>query len=352
MLAAGFPGVLIPTEYGGSMLGLETACGILERLSQWCSGTPLVLTSTWTVALPLQLGGTAAMKNRWLPAFASGRAQACFAVTEVGAGNDVGGIQTTVSEDGDGFLVSGEKWFAGNAAKADLFLIVATREEGSGSSGTCILLVERGAEGLEVLDPIDKMGLRAAVHSPIRLTNVRVPREALLAEGSQAFRLLMRTIDMARPLTSASCLGIARAALDASVAYALQRQTFGRVIASRQSIQRLLANMAVEIEAASALTYSLVRDIDAHFEQVATAMGPTPYTARAAMSKLYTSRMVAHVATAAVQILGAQGYVKGNQVERLFRDSRAAELYEGTSEIQELIIARALLKATDPAFAA
>jgi alkylation response protein AidB-like acyl-CoA dehydrogenase len=344
MQEAGFPGVLIPPEYGGTGMSLAVACRLLDELAQWCSGTPLVLTSTWTTAFPLLLGGSEEARRKWLPAFAAGTAQGCFAVTERGAGNDVGGIRTAVRPDGDGWIINGEKWFAGNAEAADLFLIVASTNPGAGPAGTCIVLVERGTPGLEVGEKIEKMGLRGAIHSPIRLDDVRVPASALLAQSKEAFRLLMRTLDLARPLTSAACLGIARVALSDSLAYAGERSTFGRPIADRQQVQRLVAEMAIDIEAGSQLTHPLAEEIDANFGEFSSVDGPSRFTARASMAKLFTSRMVARVATRAVQIHGAAGYVTGSRVERLYRDARGAELYEGTSEIHELLIGRDLLR--------
>lgn len=343
MQRAGFPGVLIPPEYEGTGMSLFVACRLLDHLARWCSGTPLVLTSTWTTAFPLLLGGNDELRDRWLPRFANATAQGCFAVTERSAGNDVGGIQTRVKADGDAWILDGEKWFAGNAEAADVFLIVGTTDPGKGSEGTCILLVERDTSGLEVGDKIEKMGLRGAIHSTITLRDVRVPKEALVARSGDAFRLLMRTLDLARPLTSAACLGIARAALADSIEYARARSTFGRPIAARQQVQRLVAEMAIDIEAGTQLTYPLAEDIDANFDEFSSLEGRTRFTSRASMAKLYTSKMVARVATNAVQIHGAKGYVTGTRVERLFRDARAAELYEGTSEIHELIIGRDLL---------
>ena len=344
MQQAGFPAVLIPAEYGGTGMSLAVACQLLDELAQWCSGTPLILTSTWTTAFPLLLGGSADIKRKWLPAFAAGTAQGCFAVTEQGAGNDVGGIQTRVQPDGDGWVINGEKWFAGNAEAADLFLIAASMDPGAGPAGTCIMLVERGTPGLKIGEKIEKMGLRGAIHSPIKLQDVRVPADALLAQSKDAFRLLMRTLDLARPLTSAACLGIARAALSDSLRYAGERSTFGRPIADRQQVQRLIAEMAIDIKAGSQLTHPLAGEIDASFAEFSAVDGPSRFTARASMAKLFTSRMVARVATRAVQIHGATGYVTGSRVERLYRDARGAELYEGTSEIHELLIGRDLLR--------
>jgi alkylation response protein AidB-like acyl-CoA dehydrogenase len=346
MQQAGFPGVLIPAEYGGTGMSLSVACKLLDELAQWCSGTPLVLTSSWTTGFPLQLGGSEEAKRKWLPAFAAGTAQGCFAVSERSAGNDVGGIQTAVRRDGDGWVINGEKWFAGNAEAADVFLIAASMSPGAGPSGTCIMLVERGTPGLEVGEKIEKMGLRGAIHSPITLHDVRVPADALLAESKDAFRLLMRTLDLARPLTSAACLGIARAALSDSLAYATERHTFGRPISDRQQVQRLIAEMAIDIEAGSQLTYPLAEEIDANFSEFSSVDGPSRFTSRASMAKLFTSRMVGRVTNRAVQIHGAAGYVTGTRVERLYRDARGAELYEGTSEIHELLIARELLRST------
>lgn len=344
MLQAGFSGVLIPRRYGGTGMSVATACALLDELARWCSGTPLVLTSTWTTALPLIVGGSEDVRDTWLPRFAAGTAQGSFAVTERAAGNDVGGIRTVARQDGDGWVLDGEKWFVGNAEAADVFLIAATTEPGGGPACTCLFLVERGTPGLEVGEKIEKMGLRAAIHSPVTLRDVRLPAEALVARSTEAFRMLMRTLDLARPLTGAACLGIARTALADSLGYAQRRETFGRPIATRQQVRRLLAEMAVDVEAGSQLTYPLAREIDEDIDGFLGVDGRSRFSARASIAKLYTSRMVARVATNAVQVHGAVGYVTGTRVERLYRDARAAELYEGTSEIHELIIARDLLE--------
>ena len=343
MLDAGLQRALLPEEYGGAGLSLRTACEILTELSQWCSGTPLVLTSTWTVAVPLLAGGTEEQRRQWLPRFAAGEAQGCFAITERGAGNDVGGIRLTARRDGDDWVLDGEKWFVGNAVRADIFLVIATTDPDERASGAALFLVEGGSPGITLGTPIEKMGLRGATHSPVEFSGVRVPADGLLAQGREAFRLLMRTIDVGRPLTSATCVGIARAALAESIAYAGRRETFGRPIATRQAVQRLVANMAVDIEAGAGLTFGVADQVDAGWDEFFGHKGPTPASTRAAMAKLYTSRMVSRVCSDAVQIHGARGYLTGEKVERLFRDARAAEIYEGTSEIQELIIGRELL---------
>jgi acyl-CoA dehydrogenase len=291
----------------------------------------------------LLAGGTEEQRERWLPRFATGEAQGCFAITERGAGNDVGGIRLAARRDGEDWVLDGEKWFVGNAVRADVFLVIATTDPDARASGAALFLVPAATTGIEVGPPIEKMGLRGATHSPVAFGGVRVPAENVLAHGREAFRLLMRTIDVGRPLTSAACLGIARAALAESVAYARRRETFGRPIATRQAVQRLIATMAVDIEAGAALTFGVADDVDAGWDDFFAHKGPTEASTKAAMAKLYTSRMVSRVCSDAVQIHGARGYLTGEKVERLFRDARAAEIYEGTSEIQELIIGRELL---------
>jgi butyryl-CoA dehydrogenase len=345
ILGAGFARILVAPEYGGTGDGVVTACRVIERLAESCSSTPLVLTSTWTTGLPLYLGASEALREQWLPPLADGSKRACFAVTEENAGNDIRAMRTSVRADGTAHvLVNGSKWFAGNAAGADVFLVLGQVSTGDeGGEEPAIVLVERSAEGIEVLAPIEKLGLRGTLHSPVTFTNTRVPADHVLARGSDALRILLRTIDMARPLTAALCLGIARAALSDAVGYARVRNTFGRPIGSRQLVQELLAEAAVDLETGTTLTYDVARSIDQDFGSFLKPKRIETTGVRASIAKLYTSQMVSRVATRALQVHGGQGYVRGNRVERLFRDARAAEIFEGTTEIQKLVIGRALV---------
>jgi alkylation response protein AidB-like acyl-CoA dehydrogenase len=333
--AMGLMGVFVPEQLGGSGLDRVAYVAALEEISKvWASLGVIMSVNNSLVCGPLVRFGTEAQKKRYLPRVASGEWLGCYALTEPSAGSDAGSIQTQAKRAGEDYVLNGSKVFTTNGSRANLAIVYAVTDPSSGKNGISAFLVERQTSGYVVDKIEDKLGLNASETAALRFENCRVPRENLLGHEGEGFRIALETLDGGRIGIAAQALGIAQACLEESLSYSQERKQFGEPIANFQAIQWMLADMATEIDAARLLTYRA-----ASLQQQGKNV-----TREAAMAKLFASESSNRAAYKAVQIFGGYGYIKDFPVERFFRDARVTTLYEGTSEIQRLIIARQLLR--------
>ncbi len=336
MRALGLFGLSIPEEYGGLGLSMEAECRVMF---EFCRCSPAFRSAFGTnVGIGSQglvMFGTQAQKERWLPGIASGEVVTSFALTEPEAGSDSGAVRTRAELKGDHYVLNGSKRYITNAARASLFTVMArTNPEVKGGAGVSAFLVPSDLPGVSVGKPEKKMGQQGAHIHDINFDNVKVPLENRLGEEGQGFRIAMQVLDRGRLHISSVCVGVAERLIEESVRYAAQRKQFGQPIANFQMIQAMLADCRAEANAGRAMVLEAARKRDAG-EDV---------TMDAAAAKLFCSEMVGRVADRAVQIFGGSGYVADYGIERFYRDVRIFRLYEGTSEIQRLIIAREMMK--------
>ena len=324
----------IPAEYGGSGLGLLEQCLIVEELAYACAGMTTSIIANCLALEPILLGGTEEQKRRWLSPFCADYHLASFALTEPSGGSDALGMHTRARRQGDEYLLSGEKCFITNAPHASLFTDFATTDPALRSKGTVAFVVPGDAPGLTRGKDEDKLGHRASSTGTVRFEDVRVPLADRLLEEGQGFSLAMRTLDQTRTPIGALATGIAHAALDHAARYSLSRHTFGKPIGEHQAIQTKLANMAQAVEAARLLTWFAAWTID---------QGQRG-TLASSIAKCFASDAAFEVADEALQIFGGYGYMKDYPVEKLLRDAKLTQIYEGANEIQRIVIARELLK--------
>jgi butyryl-CoA dehydrogenase len=330
----GLMGVAIPTEYGGA--GSDNVCYAIamEEIARACASTSVIMSvNNSLVADALYKFGAEAQRQRYLIPLAGGKLLGCFALSEPGAGSDASAQQTMVTREGDVFVLNGTKNFITNALEADLALVFATVDRRLRAKGVCAFLVEKGTPGFIITKVEKKLGLKGTSCCQVLLENCRVPADNLLGEIGQGFKIAMVTLDAGRIGIAAQAVGIAQAALDISIRYAKERVAFDKPIASFQAIQWMIADMAVQIEAARLLTYRAAWLKDRGLR----------HTKESAMAKLFASETANLAATKALQIHGGYGYLYDFPAQRLFRDARITEIYEGTSEIQRLVIANQLL---------
>ncbi|HWO00493.1 MAG TPA: acyl-CoA dehydrogenase family protein [Blastocatellia bacterium] len=306
---------------------------IREHLSYESSLADLMFAMQGLGSFPVALAGSSELKRRILPLVSSGDAIAAFAITEPEAGSDVGAIQTTARRDGESYVIDGVKTFISNAGLATFYTVFAKTAPGEGSKGISVLLVERDAPGFRFEEKIELISPHPI--GRIRFDGCRVPASNLLGAEGQGFKIAMTTLDTFRPTVGAAACGLAWRALDEAIGYAKRRVQFGKAIAEYQATQIKLAEMATELDAARLLVYRAAWKKDGGAERV---------TLEAAMAKLFATEAAQRIIDAAVQIHGGSGVVRGSVVEHLYRDVRALRIYEGTSEIQKLIIAGQLLK--------
>ncbi len=329
----GLLGVCVPEEYGGAGADFLAYVLVLEELSRADAGVGVtVAVHTSAATLPILRFGTVEQKERFVPPLARGEALGAFALTEPGAGSDAGSLRTAATPDGDGWVISGSKQWITNGSVAGTFVLFARTDPAtSGPRGVSCFLLD--AEHVRVTREEEKLGLNSSSTADLVVDGARVGRDRLLHEESEGFKVAMATLDGGRIGIAAQAIGIARAAFDTARAYALEREQFGRRIGEFQAIQWKLADMATEIDAARFLTYRAAWLKDSG----------RPHTDAGAKAKLFASEMARRQTAEAIQILGGYGYTKEFPVERYYRDAKVTELYEGTSEIQRLVIARSLL---------
>ena len=325
----------VPSEYGGSGLGLFPQCLIVEELAHACGGMTTSIIANCLALEPLLLAGTPEQKERILPPFCAEYKLAAFCLTEAsGGGSDPGALTTRATLDGDVYRLTGEKCFISNAPYASLFTVFATVDPSKRHKGISAFVVPRDAPGVSVGKEEEKMGHRASATSTVSFADVRVPVADRLGAEGDGFGLAMRTLDHTRTPIGALATGIAQAALDYAAEYSLKRQTFGKPIAEHQAIQFKLANMALELRAARLLTWFAAWSLD-HGARA---------TLDSAIAKCYASDAAMRIADEAIQVFGGYGYMKEYPVEKLLRDAKLTQIYEGSNEIQRMVIARELLK--------
>jgi alkylation response protein AidB-like acyl-CoA dehydrogenase len=335
MAGAGLMGVWIPEEYGGAGAGLLNLCLCVEELSRACGGVGVAYAVNALGSFPILVGGTEAQKKEILPYIASGERMIAFGLSEKRSGSDAGSMRTQAVEDGDHYVLNGEKKWCTNGGVAHYYTVFCVTDPHSKSRRISALMLEKGMEGFTVEKIEDKMGIRAVPVVEIKFQDVRVPRSQLLGDrAGHGFRHAMQTLDMARPGVAAQAVGLAQGALEYAVVYATQRQQFGQTIASFQMIQELLAKMATKVEAARQLVYAAARAHDAG-ESI---------TKLSAMCKSFATDVAMEVTTDAVQIFGGYGYMKDYPIEKYMRDAKITQIYEGTNQIQRMVIARNLIK--------
>jgi butyryl-CoA dehydrogenase len=331
----GMLGVFIPEQYGGGGLDQVSYALVIEELAVECASTAVIVSAHSSLASWPILGlGSEDQKRRFLPQMATGEHLGCFALTEPQAGSDAAAQKTRALRDGDSYVINGTKNFITNGPEAAVAILFANTAPENGHRGISALIVDTRAPGWSVTRIEDKMGIHAAHSAQISLSDLRVPRANLLGNEGDGFKVAMKTLDGGRIGIAAQAIGIGRASLEASLKYAADRQAFGAPIASYQAIQWKLADMAVEIDAARLLTLKAAALKDAG----------RPCTRESAMAKLFAAEAAMSAATEAVQIHGGYGYTKEFKVERYFRDAKITEIYEGTSEIQRIVIANHLLE--------
>jgi butyryl-CoA dehydrogenase len=334
--ALGMMGVFIPDKYGGAGLDHVAYALVVEELAVECASTAVIVSAHSSLASwPILALGTEKQREHFIPRMASGEWIGCFALTEPQAGSDAGAQKTRAILDGDSYVINGAKSFITNAPQAGVAIVFAVTDPQKGRHGISAFAVETPTPGWEVVRVEDKMGIHGAHSAQLGLTDMRVPRENLLAGEGEGFKVALKTLDGGRIGIAAQAVGIARAALEDSLQYAEQRQAFGGPISRFQAIRFKLADMATEIDAARLLTVRAAALKDAG----------RPCTRESAMAKLFAAEAAMKATTEGVQIHGGYGYTKEFKVERYFRDAKITEIYEGTSEVQRLVIAAQVLDA-------
>ncbi|ABZ83665.1 acyl-coa dehydrogenase [Heliomicrobium modesticaldum Ice1] len=335
MAQLGLTGIPFSDSYGGAGMDNLSYIIAVEELSRVCASSGVLLSAhTSLCAWPIDAFGTEGQKQKYLNPLAEGRSVGAFGLTEPGAGSDAGSLKTIARRDGDDYILDGTKIFITNGEWADIYVVIASTDPAKKHRGTTAFIVEKGTPGFSFGKKEHKMGIRASYTYELIFENCRIPAENRLGEEGQGFKIAMMTLDGGRIGIAAQALGIAQGAFDQALAYSKTREQFGKPISANQGLQWMLADMATAIEAARLLVYQAAYLKDAGL----------PYSKQSAMAKLYASEVAMAVTTKAVQIHGGYGYTREYPVERMMRDAKITEIYEGTSEIQRTVIAAALLK--------
>ncbi|HUU51329.1 MAG TPA: acyl-CoA dehydrogenase family protein [Nitrospinota bacterium] len=328
-------GLYIDEKYGGLGGGVFELCLVTEELSRACGGIALSIAATALGAFPIILSGSEDQKERYLPDIAKGKKLAAFAITEADAGSDVGAMQTTARREENFYILNGTKQWITNAGEAEIYVVIAMTNKSKGPRGASAFIVEKGFPGISFGKKENKMGIRSSATREVIFDDCKVPKENLLGGEGKGFIIALKNFDHSRPGVGAQAIGIAQGALEKAVQYAKEREQFGSPISSFQGIQFMLADMATQIEAARALVYSVAKAIDS---------GQKGFAKESAMAKLFASDVAMKVTTDAVQIFGGYGYMKEYPIEKMMRDAKITQIYEGTNQIQRSIIAHALIK--------
>lgn len=332
----GLLGLTLPPEYGGSGAGVLALALAVEEVSKYCNASGLILLLSSLPTHPILIGGTEDQKKRWITPVATGEMKSAFCLTEPNHGSDAAALETKAVRDGDDYLITGEKVFISGGSVAD-FVTVFARTGGPGARGISGFIVPTNSPGFAVARLDRKMGVRGVPTAALTFDNVRVPREHLIGlEEGHGFNHAMLTLNTLRPVVGARGVGVAEGALAYALEYARQREAFGRPIAELQAIQFMLADMAIQIEAARLLVYQGAWRVDQGLYQ-------REHAHFLSMAKVFATEMAQKVISDAIQILGAQGYMMDHPLERHYRDARQLMIVEGTSQIQRLVIARAML---------
>ncbi|MDG6218026.1 MAG: acyl-CoA dehydrogenase [Candidatus Thermoplasmatota archaeon] len=336
MSKLGLLGIIIPQEYGGAGLDTVSYEIVIEEISRKCASTGVVASVHNSLAAwPIMKYGTDEQKKKYLAILAKGEKIGAFAATEPNAGSDLGAMSTTAELKGDKYIINGDKTFITSGTEAGIIIVFAVTDKKLGAKGISAFIVESDMKGYKVGSIFEKLGINASKTSELIFENMEVPKENLLGIEGDGFKICLSTLDGGRIGIAAQAVGIAQAALDECVEYSKQRQQFGKPIAKFQAIQWMIADMATRIQAARLLTLNAANKKDA---------GNGRYSKEAAMAKLYASETAMDAVIKAVQIHGGYGYTKEYTVERLFRDAKITEIYEGTSEVQRMVIAASILR--------
>jgi len=328
-------GITLPKEYGGAGGDVLSEILVIEELSRVCASTGDILaTHTSLGSGPIFQFGNAAQKDKYLPLLATGKYIGAFGLTEPNAGSDASGQQTVAVLDGDHYVINGSKVFITSGGEADVYIIFAMTDKSKGLKGISAFIVEKTFPGFKIGKKENKLGIRGSSTSELIFENCIVPKENLLGQEGKGFGIAMKTLDSGRIGIGAQSVGIAQGALDESINYVKERKQFGRRIADFQGMQWILAEMEVQVQAARLLTYN------AAFRR----QNKLSYTKEAAMAKLFASETAMKVTTLAVQLHGGYGYTMDYPVERMMRDAKITEIYEGTSQVQKMVISANLLK--------
>jgi len=330
----GFMGHFVPEQYGGSGLDYLSYVISIEEISKACASTGIIVSvNNSLVCSPIIEFGTEDQKQNFLPSLCNGTHLGCFALSEPESGSDAASIRTIAIKEGDYYLLNGTKNWITNGAEADLSIVFAKTDRSQKSKGISAFIVNLKREGVSIGKAEQKLGIKASSTTQILFDNYKIPADSLLGNEGDGFKIAMKTLDGGRIGVAAQAIGIAQAGLEASVRYSKERKSFGNTISNLQGIQFMIADMATRIEASRLLTWTAADLKDQNKK----------YTKHSAMAKLYASETAMWVTTKAIQIHGGNGYTTDYPVERYFRDAKVTEIYEGTSEIQRLVIARQIL---------
>jgi len=330
-------GLFYEEQYGGTGTGTLLALVAIEEVSKVCATSGLILAVQELGSLGIKLAGTDEQKERWLPRLASGEWLCAYALTESGSGSDSAAMRSTARREGDEYVLDGSKRFITNAGVANLYTVFAKTDPEAGHAGISAFVVEADAPGFEVARVEPKMGIKGSTTGELVFEECRIPAGNLLGEEGEGFKIAMRILDRSRPGIAAQGLGIAQGATDYALEYAKTRETMGKPIAQHQLVAAMLADMETKCEAARGLLYKFGQAADEGVE------GPE-LTKLSAMAKLYCTDVAMEVTTDAVQVLGGYGYIAEYPLERMMRDAKITQIYEGTNQIQRLVIAREMLK--------
>jgi alkylation response protein AidB-like acyl-CoA dehydrogenase len=328
-------GIYIPEEYGGLGRKSLELCIAVEELSKACVGVSTSYAANALGTYPILLHGSEAQKKKYLPDIATGKKLVAFGLTEANAGSDASGVQTTAKLDGNEYVINGTKQWITNGGEADVYTIIAITDRSKGPRGASAFIVEKGTPGFTFGKKENKMGIRASSTTELIFSNCRIPKENLIAKEGMGFIVAMKTLDSSRTGVGAQGVGVAQGAIDEAIKFAKQRVQFGQPVTSFQAVQHMLADMQTQTEAARSLVYSVARFIDSGAKDVSRA---------SAMAKLFATDVAMKVTTDAVQVMGGSGYMKEYPVEKMMRDAKILQIYEGTNQIQRNVVALDMIK--------
>lgn len=328
-------GLFIPQEYGGYGAGNFEQCLAIEQISRGCCAVATAYAANALGTYPIILFGNDEQKRKYLTPVAKGQKLAAFGLTEANAGSDVSGIRTTAEKDGDYYILNGVKQWITNGEVAEIYTVLAITNKTKGPRGLSAFIVEKGTEGFTFGKKEKKLGIRCSATCELYFTDCRVPKENLIGREGTGFLAAMGTFDKSRPCVGAQAVGLAQAAFDEALAFATTRVQFGQPVSSFQAVGHMLSDMATEIEAARALVYAAAKTVDSGQKKVSKI---------SAMAKQYASDMAMKVTTNALQVMGGSGYMRELPVEKMFRDAKILQIYEGTNQIQRNIILLELVK--------
>jgi butyryl-CoA dehydrogenase len=332
-----FFGLFIPEEYGGLRKGSFELAIAVEELSKACLGVSTTYAANALGTYPILLYSSEEQKKKFLPDIASGKRLVAFALTEASAGSDASGIQTTAQLDGNEYILNGTKQWITNGGEAEIYTVIAMTDKSKGARGYSAFVLEKGTPGFRFGKKESKMGIRSSVTKELIFENCRIPKENLIGRQGMGFIVAMKTLDNSRTGVGAQGVGVAQGAFEAAAKFARERHQFGSPVISFQAVQHLLADMATQIEAARALVYSVAKYIDS---------GAKDVSKESAMAKVFATDVAMKVTVDAVQVMGGAGYMREYPVEKMMRDAKILQIYEGTNQIQRNVIGQALIKET------